>query len=98
MDATMTAISHAFVVRITGGVQGVGYRAWTRGQAIELGLTGWVRNETDGSVTALIAGSSAATAEMLDRFWIGPAGSSVSSVEPQPTAADPVPSGFAITR
>jgi acylphosphatase len=37
--------------RISGRVQGVSYRVWARGE----GLTGWVRNESDGSVSALIA-------------------------------------------
>ncbi len=57
----MTSSQDAFRVRISGGVQGVCYRAWTRGQALQLGLTGWVRNEADGSVTALIVGTPAAT-------------------------------------
>ncbi|TIO71435.1 MAG: acylphosphatase, partial [Mesorhizobium sp.] len=46
--------------RISGKVQGVSYRVWARDEAVRLGLTGWVRNEHDGSVTALIAGADAA--------------------------------------
>ena len=44
----------AVQVRITGIVQGVGFRDWTRHEAMGLGLTGWVRNEADGSVAALL--------------------------------------------
>lgn len=94
----MTSSQDAFRVRISGGVQGVGYRAWTRGQALQLGLTGWVRNEADGSVTALIVGTPAATASMLERFWIGPVGSSVSDLEAEPAMLDDIPSEFRIVR
>ena len=41
---------------ITGRVQGVWYRGWTVDQAKALGLAGWVRNFTDGSVEALVNG------------------------------------------
>ncbi len=67
--------------RISGKVQGVSYRVWTRGEAVRLGLTGWVRNESDGSVSALIAGADAAVAAMIDRLWQGPRGAVVSRVE-----------------
>ncbi len=88
----------AFHVRITGKVQGVSYRVWTRDQALELGLTGWVRNERDGSVSALIVGTSKSTSTMLERFWDGPTGSDVSAVDPQATAVDRAPEHFVITR
>ncbi len=42
--------------RVTGRVQGVWFRGWTEAEARRLGLAGWVKNEADGSVTALIAG------------------------------------------
>lgn len=35
---------------ISGDVQGVGFRAWVRGQAKELNLMGWVKNREDGAV------------------------------------------------
>ena len=43
-------------VRITGIVQGVGYRDWTVRVAVVLGLSGWVRNRSDGSVEAVFKG------------------------------------------
>ena len=46
-------------LRFVGQVQGVGFRWTSMGVARELGLTGWVRNELDGSVTAEIQGGAA---------------------------------------
>ena len=43
-------------LRFVGQVQGVGFRWTSAGVARDLGLTGWVRNELDGSVTAEIQG------------------------------------------
>lgn len=43
-------------VLISGRVQGVFYRAYTRDQAVARGLTGWVRNLPDGRVAAVIEG------------------------------------------
>ena len=49
-------------VRVTGIVQGVGYRAWAEHAARARGLDGWVRNRRDGSVEAVIAGEDAVVA------------------------------------
>ena len=43
--------------RFTGTVQGVGFRYYARAAALHLGLTGWVRNEYDGTVLLEIQGS-----------------------------------------
>lgn len=47
-------------VRLTawvhGRVQGVGFRWWTRSRALELGLTGYVANQTDGRVLVVAQG------------------------------------------
>ena len=44
-------------IRVYGKVQGVFYRATTKTVADDLGLTGWVKNEADGSVTIIAEGS-----------------------------------------
>jgi acylphosphatase len=87
----------AVLVRITGKVQGVSFRVWTRDEANQLGLAGWVRNEEDGAVVSLITGPDTAISKMIDRFWQGPSGASVSSVETRSTALAAMPTGFRIT-
>ncbi|ASY65332.1 Acylphosphate phosphohydrolase, putative (plasmid) [Sinorhizobium sojae CCBAU 05684] len=97
-EAAMEEDRRAALVRITGRVQGVCFRAWTRDEAQRLGLTGWVRNERDGSVTALIAGPETAVDTMLHRFWEGPPGASVSTVASEDAPSIHAPAGFQITR
>lgn len=60
-------------IRITGRVQGVGFRAATVRQAHSLGVTGWVRNAPDGSVEALIQGEPEQVDQMLSWLHRGPA-------------------------
>lgn len=83
----------ALNVRITGDVQGVGYRAWTQDAAKTRGLSGWVRNRRDGSVEAVIYGSDDKVGEMLAYFWQGPTASRVERVDSEPTAP-PLQLGF----
>jgi acylphosphatase len=70
-------------VRLTvaGCVQGVGYRAWATRLAIELGLRGWVRNRSDGSVEILATGDAAAVAALVEAARRGPRAARVSAVE-----------------
>ncbi|MEZ2126835.1 MULTISPECIES: acylphosphatase [unclassified Sinorhizobium] len=93
----MTDDRKAVRVRIDGMVQGVGFRVWTRGEAERLGLTGWVCNEDDGSVSAVVAGSEAAISTMLEKFRKGPPGASVSHVDTEDISDVERPSGFRIT-
>lgn len=51
-------------VRIEGRVQGVSFRAYAREEARRLGLTGWVKNEPDGTVSAVAEGPR----DALERF------------------------------
>jgi len=59
-------------VLISGLVQGVSYRAWCADEAVSLGLTGWVRNRSDGSVEAQFCGPQAAISTMLQAAEDGP--------------------------
>jgi acylphosphatase len=67
-------------VRITGRVQGVGYRAWAEQAARARGLAGWVRNRRDGSVEAVIAGPDHRIDDLLAYFWQGPSACRVDRV------------------
>jgi acylphosphatase len=73
--------SKAVLARITGRVQGVGFRAWTAREAQSLGLGGWVRNEADSSVLALVSGPADRVDDMIGRLGRGPAGAYVHVVE-----------------
>ncbi|MEM6945338.1 MAG: acylphosphatase [Pseudomonadota bacterium] len=79
----------ALKIAVTGRVQGVGFRYWTRERATALGLSGWVRNEPDGSVSALIAGHGDAVEQMLSDFWGGPPPAAVEHVESEPSEECP---------
>ena len=63
---------HAVLVRVEGRVQGVWYRGWAVQEATRRGLSGWVRNRSDGSVEALFAGPAGAVGEMVQACWQGP--------------------------
>lgn len=55
--------------RFSGRVQGVGFRYRTQMMATELGLTGWVMNEYDGSVLMEVQGAESQIDRLLDRLF-----------------------------
>ena len=65
-------------------------------EAERLGLDGWVRNEHDGSVSALIAGEAQAVTAMLERFRSGPPSARVSGIATQEAALGEAALGFRI--
>lgn len=56
---------------IEGRVQGVFFRDYTRRQARELGLKGWVKNLPNGSVEAIISGKKEKVKQMIEWFYTG---------------------------
>ena len=52
----MTSELATFMVKVTGRVQGVGYRAWVKKKAKNFELLGWVMNSDDKSVIMEISG------------------------------------------
>ena len=84
-------------VRVTGRVQGVGYRAWAADEARRRGLRGWVRNHSDGSVEALLSGSPDGVAAMLEALRAGPSAAAVREVTAAPADETP-PAAFEIRR
>jgi acylphosphatase len=97
MDAKVAETdARAVLARITGRVQGVSYRVWARSEAKSIGVTGWVRNEGDGSVSVLVAGPKAKVSQMVDALWEGPAAASVQYVATEETDPGNPPSSFTI--
>lgn len=68
-------------LRIRGRVQGVYFRQSTQERAIELGLTGWVRNRRDGSVELVAEGDGNSLQALVNWCKIGPAMAKVTEVE-----------------
>ncbi|HPE64348.1 MAG TPA: acylphosphatase [Methanothrix sp.] len=68
-------------VRVSGRVQGVGYRSFTRTQAAELGVKGWVQNLPGGGVEALLQGERKNVGELLAQMKTGPARALVSGMD-----------------
>jgi acylphosphatase len=68
--------------RLTGRVQGVGFRWWVRTAAEELGLTGWVMNADDERTVELVAEGSPEALDALEQLLeAGPSGARVDSLE-----------------
>jgi acylphosphatase len=60
-------------LKIEGRVQGIGYRRWAVSKAKEIGgISGWVRNEDDGSVEILMSGDDDKVNSMINACYDGP--------------------------
>jgi acylphosphatase len=81
---------------ITGRVQGVGFRFALRREAERLGLRGWVRNRSDGSVEALAHGSPDALDALAQWARRGPPAARVAGLSSEPAPLEPVPEGFGL--
>lgn len=66
-----------YVITITGKVQGVFFRSSARQIATRLGLTGFARNQPDGSVYIEVEGNKLALQEFLAWCRQGPQGANV---------------------
>jgi acylphosphatase len=73
--------STAVDVLVTGHVQGVFFRAALREQADRLGVSGWVRNDPDGSVRAHLEGPAEAVDAVVAWCATGPPAARVDAVE-----------------
>jgi acylphosphatase len=68
---------------VSGKVQGVFYRDGTRRKATELGVTGWVRNLSDGRVEVMLCGELEKVEEIREWLWDGPPDANVTDVTVQ---------------
>ena len=76
-------------IRVYGSVQGVGFRYRTKYAAESLGVTGWVRNELDGSVSMELQG----TEEQIDKVFVSVSGGSYISIDRMESHTIPVEEG-----
>jgi acylphosphatase len=82
----------------------VGFRYFVRERALALGLSGWVKNRSDGSVELIAAGDERAVSQLLDEVRQGPPRSAVEAIEEvEPIASvdvetSPLPTPFAVVR
>jgi acylphosphatase len=78
---------------VSGRVQGVGFRDWTRATAARLGVAGWVRNLDDGTVELAARGEAEAVEALLDACRSGPPPAAPNEVarrpDPEPDAPPP---------
>ncbi|HLL79882.1 MAG TPA: acylphosphatase [Ktedonobacteraceae bacterium] len=82
---------HAYVY---GQVQGVGFRYFVVQKAQTLGLRGYARNESDGSVEVLAQGPRPALERLLSLLWQGPSAAHVRNVRVTWQASGEYMSGF----
>jgi acylphosphatase len=68
-------------LRIEGTVQAVGYRYYAATEARKLGVSGWIRNRSDGTVEALASGSTSAVEAFVAACMRGPPGARVTNVD-----------------
>lgn len=68
-------------LRIHGFVQGVGYRYYCHRKAKNLGLTGWVKNNPDGSVSITAEGDRGLLEQFIKELKTGPATASVTGID-----------------
>jgi acylphosphatase len=76
-------------VIVHGRVQAVGFRYYARAEAQRLGISGWIRNRSDGSVEAEVEGDGASVDAMLSWLDEGPPGADVTTM----STADLEPTG-----
>lgn len=69
-----------FEIKVTGRVQGVGFRYYAQKQAKLFGLTGWVKNLSDGSVQVMVQGEKPEINTFVDYLRIGPSMARVQNI------------------
>ncbi len=87
---------HQIHAIVHGRVHGVGFRDFTQRRAAELGVTGWVRNQPDGTVEAVAEGDKETLERFIAYLWRGPSSARVVRVESDWHAATGRFSGFSI--
>ncbi len=66
---------------VSGLVQGVGFRYYCLRNAAQLGLTGWVRNQPDGSVAVHAEGNRGQIEALIEVLKVGPRNAAVRDLQ-----------------
>lgn len=80
--------------RVTGRVQGVGYRRFVQRHAARLGLTGYAANLEDGDVEVVAEGPAEALDELEAVLRRGPTMARVATLRTEPLEGEPQYEGF----
>ncbi len=88
-------MNQCIAFKVRGQVQGVYYRAYTQEKAKALGITGFARNEVDGSVTVIAFGPKEALLAFEEWLWEGSPSSDVTAVSKSPSTQGPF-EGFSV--
>ena len=86
-----------FVIIVSGKVQGVYYRDSARQKALQLGVTGFVKNLPDGSVMLIATGTKEQLNGLVEWCRQGPPAARVTNVKVMEEEAHPY-EGFTISR
>jgi acylphosphatase len=90
-------VNRCLRVVVSGHVQGVCFRHYTRQKANELGITGWVKNLPNGDVEALICGPTDKIDALLGWLAHGPEHARVSDCRAYPCNLSQLPANFVIS-
>lgn len=96
MTANPDAHTERKAYLVSGRVQGVGFRWWTRSLAHELGVGGIVRNLSDGTVRVDAEGTPQALLDLERSLHNGPPAAKVDKVEEIEPTSDPLPIDFTV--
>ena len=75
-------------ISVYGEVQGSGFRSWAKEQSTKLGLSGWARKASDGSIEIFVQGEDESVNSFISLCWDGPQFSHVDDVLVQDANSD----------
>ena len=96
LERRRRGVASTWRVVVSGRVQGVGFRDGMARAAANAGVTGWVRNRSDGSVESLLHGKTSTVDTVIGWARRGPPAARVASVEVEAAAYDGSLEGFTI--
>lgn len=85
-----------FEIIVTGRVQGVGYRHFALQRALDLGITGWVKNQADNSVLIMAQADEEVIRTFIDFLYLGPTRSRVVQISKSKINSMPIFDTFSI--